>query len=140
MTTLSDVDTHGVVTIKSRIPFADTVQRLLAAFHDHGIRIFATIDQRAEAQAVGLSIPPTTLIIFGNPRAGTALMLANPQSGVDLPLKVLITESASGEVLVVFNAAAYIIQRHALPERLAANLALAEKLIAGIVGATGKQN
>jgi uncharacterized protein (DUF302 family) len=83
------VDSHGIVSLKSRHPFTDTLQRLLAAFADHGIKVFATIDQGAEALAAGVSMPPTTLIIFGNPRAGTPLMLSNPQSGIDLPLKVL---------------------------------------------------
>jgi uncharacterized protein (DUF302 family) len=66
---------------------------LLSAFADHGIKVFATIDQQAEAAAAGLTMPPTTLIIFGNPKAGTPLMLAQPRSGLDLPLKVLVSES-----------------------------------------------
>lgn len=127
-------DSHGIVSLKSQHPFADTVQRLLAAFAGRGIKVFATIDQRAEALAVGMSMPPTTLIIFGNPKAGTPLMLSNPQSGVDLPLKVLVSESIPGEVVVTFNAAEYIIQRHSLPAGLMSNLAPAEGLIANVVG------
>lgn len=125
---------HGIVSLKSPYPFADTVQRLLAAFADHGVKVFATIDQQAEALAVGSSLPPTVLIIFGNPKAGTPLMLANPQAGVDLPLKVLVCEPAGGEVLVLFTAAAEIIQRHSLPLGLLSNLAPAEQLIARVLG------
>ena len=121
---------RGVVSLASPHPFADTVQRLLAAFASHGVKVFAKIDQQAEALAVGLSMPPTTLIIFGSPKAGTPLMLSNPQSGIDLPLKVLVSENTPGDVAVMFNAASYIVRRHSLPTELAANLGTAERLIA----------
>ncbi len=124
---------HGVVSLRSAHPFADTVRLLLAAFADHGIKVFAVIDQRAEAIAVGMAMPPTTLILFGNPKAGTPLMLAQPLSGIDLPLKVLVTEPALGQVMVSFNAAAYLIERHSLPTELLNNLAPAERLIASVV-------
>ena len=121
---------RGVVSILSRYSFGDTVRRLLSAFADHGVKVFVTVDQQAEASAVGLSMPPTTLIVFGNPKAGTPLMLARPESGVDLPLKVLVSESVPGQVSVIFNARAYIINRHSLPAELASYLAPAEQLIA----------
>ena len=124
---------HGIVSLRSAHPFADTVRLLLAAFADHGIKVFATIDQQAEALAVGLTMPPTTLILFGNPKAGTPLMLAQPLSGIDLPLKVLVTEPVPGEVMLSFNTAAYLIERHALPAELVNNLAPAERLIASVV-------
>jgi uncharacterized protein (DUF302 family) len=123
-------DSRGVASILSPYPFADTVHRLLSAFADHGIKVFVAIDQRAEASAVGLNMPPTTLIIFGSPKAGTPLMLARPQSGIDLPLKVLVSESVPGQVSVIFNATTYIIDRHSLPSEFASNLAPAERLIA----------
>jgi len=124
---------RGVVSIRSVHPYTDTVRLLLAAFADHGIKVFATIDQAAEAQAAGLAMPPMTLIIFGNPKAGTALLLAQPLSGIDLPLKVLVTESTPGQVLVSFNAASYIIARHALAVELADKLVPAERVIEGAV-------
>lgn len=126
-------DDRGVVNIASPYSFADTVQRLLSAFGDQGIKVFAAIDQQAEASAVGFGMPPTTLILFGNPRAGTPLMLAQPRSGIDLPLKVLVSESSPGQVSVTFNAAAYIIDRHSLPSELTANLSPAERLIAKVL-------
>lgn len=125
---------QGIVRLHSPYPFIETVQRLLAAFADKGIKVFATIDQRAEALAVGLSLPPTTLILFGNPKAGTPLMLANPQAGIDLPLRVLVYEHAPGEVIVYFPTAAEIARRHALPPELVAHIAPAERLIAGVLG------
>ena len=124
---------RGITSLRSTHPFADTVRLLLAAFADHGIKVFATIDQQAEAAAVGLAMPPTTLILFGNPKAGTPLMLARPLSGIDLPLKVLVTEPAPRQVMVSFNTAAYLIERHSLPAELVNNLAPAERLIASVV-------
>jgi uncharacterized protein (DUF302 family) len=124
---------RGVVSIPSSYPFGETVQRLLAAFAGHGLTVFATIDQAAEAAAVGLTMPPTTLIVFGNPKAGTPLMLAQPLCGINLPLKVLVTESTPGEIRVSFNTATYIIERHSLSSELANNLAPAERLIAGAI-------
>jgi uncharacterized protein (DUF302 family) len=124
---------RGIVTLTSSYSFADTVSRLLAAFAQRGIKVFATIDQTAEAIAVGLTLPSTTLIIFGNPKAGTPLMLAQPLAAIDLPLKALIAESAPGQVTVSFNAATYIIERHSLSAQLLPNLAAAERLIADVV-------
>ncbi len=119
----------SIVNLESPYTFSDTVRRLLAAFAAKSIKVFAIIDQQAEASAVGLVMPPTTLVIFGNPQAGTPLMLANPQVGVDLPLKVLISEVTPGQVVVCFTSAAAIVQRHGLPSALAANLVPAEHVI-----------
>jgi uncharacterized protein (DUF302 family) len=118
----------GIVRRTSPFSFDVTVQRLLDALAAHGIKVFATWDQQAEAAAVGLTMPPATLIVFGNPKAGTPLMVANPQSALDLPLKVLVTE-ADGDIVVHFNTPQYIIERHALPPELIANLASAFALI-----------
>jgi uncharacterized protein (DUF302 family) len=124
---------QSIVRLQSPYPFADSVQRLLAAFAGKGIKVFATIDQQAEARAVGLTMPPTTLIVFGKPEAGTPLMLANPQVGVDLPLKVLVYEAEPGQVAVLFTAASEIIERHSLPPDLIAGLAPAERLIEAVL-------
>lgn len=118
----------GVARFISPFSFQETVQHVLDALSEHGIKVFATWDQQAEARAVGLVMPPTTLIVFGNPKAGTPLMLAQPESALDLPLKLLVLES-DGQVSVCFNTPDYIIQRHALPEHLSANLAPAFALI-----------
>jgi len=126
-------ESAGIVTLQSPYTFDDTVQRLLGALADHQIKVFATIDQRAEAIAAGLSMPPTTLILFGNPKAGTPVMLASLASGIDLPLKALVVEPEPGRVHVVMNATAYLIRRHALPQALVANLLPAERLIAAVL-------
>lgn len=124
----------SVVTLESPYTFSDTVRRLLAAFAAKSIKVFAVIDQQAEASAAGLAMPPTTLVIFGNPQAGTPLMLANPQVGVDLPLKVLVSEAVPGRVVVCFTSAAAIVQRHGLPPEFVANLAPAERVIEAALG------
>jgi uncharacterized protein (DUF302 family) len=125
-------ESAGIVRFQSPYSFDDTVQRLLATMASHGIKVFATIDQQAEAVAAGLSMPPMTLIVYGNPKAGTPVMLANLTSGIDLPLKAMVIEPENGHVEVVINATDYLIQRHALSPALAANLAPAERLIANM--------
>ncbi|MDO5674403.1 MAG: DUF302 domain-containing protein [bacterium] len=121
---------RGITTLASPYSFNETVRRLLAAFADKGIKVFADIDQQAEARAAGLDMPPTTLILFGNPKVGTPLMQAQPSSGLDLPLKVLISETRPGKVEVCFNTAAYILERHGLAAEFDRNIGPAEKLIA----------
>ena len=123
-------ESDGIRTLESRDTFSGTVARLTSALEAHGIKIFATIDQQAEARAAGLEMRPVTLILFGNPKAGTPLMVARPTSALDLPLKAVVWAPENGGVFVSFNTAAYLIARHHLPETFAANLAPAEKLIA----------
>lgn len=128
------VTSPGLVKLDSPYSFTETVQRLLDVFAGKSIKVFAAIDQQAEARAVGLSMPPTTLIIFGNLKAGTPLMLANPETGIDLPLKVLVCEPRPGEVVVMFTAASELVRRHSLPPELTSGIVPAENLIKGVVG------
>jgi uncharacterized protein (DUF302 family) len=123
-------ESDGIRTLESHDSFEGTVARLTASLEAHGIKIFAIIDQRAEAAAAGLAMAPVTLILFGNPKAGTPLMAARPTAALDLPLKAIVWASEHGGVFVSFNTAGYLIARHHLPEALAANIAPAEKLIA----------
>jgi uncharacterized protein (DUF302 family) len=125
----SSTDDRGIVTIKSRLSFTQTVERLNSTFQSHGIKVFDAIDQQAEARSVGLDMPPMVLILFGNPKAGTPLMLARPLSGLDLPLKVLVSEANAGEVLVSFNSTLYILKRHGLQEEFGSNIEPAARLI-----------
>ena len=120
---------HGIVTIPSPHPFSATVERIKAALQAKNIKLFAVIDQQAEAAAVGLQMPPVVLLLFGNPKAGTPLMNACPLSALDLPLKALVTEAQPGEVLVSLNSAEYLLQRHGLPPEFLANIAPVEQLL-----------
>ena len=126
--------TPGVVSIKSAHSFDDTLERLRATFQAHGLKLFATIDHGAEATAVGLAMPPTVLLIFGNAKAGTPLMLAHPLAALDLPLKALVSEAVPGTVMVSFNTPQYLVERHGLPHELVANLSPAGRLITQALG------
>ena len=123
------VDT-GIVNLRSRLPVDEAMERLKSIVARKGITLFAIIDHSKEAQAVGLTMPPTQLAIFGNPKAGTALMLAAPSSGIDLPLKILIWEDAEGEVWVTYNNPQYLGERHGLPLEFLRNLGAAASIAA----------
>lgn len=99
---------------------ADKLESLLAAKH---IKLFARIDQAAEAAATGLHLRPTILMIFGDPKAGTPLMDATPSLAIDLPLKALIWEAAPGEVYLSYNSPEYLQQRHGLAAPLLPGIA-----------------
>lgn len=134
MNTDKNSQRDDLTSLQSPHSFADTVQRLLNTFTAHRITVFARIDQQAAAQAAGLEMYPATLILFGNPRAGTPLMLVEPLVGLDLPLKVLVSEHKPGTVMVSFNRAQYLVRRHGLAPELAANIAPAETLVARALG------
>lgn len=121
--------------LESAYPFAETVQKLRSALEDKGFTIFALIDQREAARSVGLDMPPTTLLVYGNPKGGTPLMLAAPDFGIELPLKLLVREEAGRKVVVVYTPATALEGRHGLPTGLAAKLGGAEPLIAAAIGA-----
>jgi uncharacterized protein (DUF302 family) len=105
---------HGVSQIKSNHSVAKTADRFISLLTGKGIKIFARIDQRAEAENVGLALRPTELIIFGDPKTGTPLMNAYPSLALDLPLKALIYEDSAGDVWVCFNSPKYLAERHGL--------------------------
>ena len=77
-----------------------------------------------------MTMPPTKLLIFGSPKAGTPLMLASPSAALDLPLKILIAEDAQGKVWISYNSAAFLKERHGLPEDLLQNVAVVKTLAA----------
>jgi uncharacterized protein (DUF302 family) len=99
--------------------------------------IFADIDQQAAARIAGLTMPGAHLVLFGNPKAGTPVMLAAPEAGLDLPLKALLWERADGQVFVSYNAPTFIATRYELPEALAAPLAGIVSLLASVVQPEG---
>jgi uncharacterized protein (DUF302 family) len=108
----------------------ETVARLTALLQEKGVKLFAVIDHSGEAAKAGLAMPPTKLLIFGSPKAGTPLMLASPSIAIDLPLKVLVAQDAAGTVLVSYNSPAYLQQRHNLPADLLQNIAVVQALAA----------
>jgi uncharacterized protein (DUF302 family) len=108
--------------------------RLEAAVVLRGLTVFARLDFAADAAAVGLTLPPTRLLLFGNPRAGTPLIVAAPTAALDLPLKMLVWEVADGTVWVGYNTPAYLSERHGLPVELLANIRAVESLAAIAAG------
>ncbi|HTX44861.1 MAG TPA: DUF302 domain-containing protein [Solirubrobacteraceae bacterium] len=108
-------------------PVADTVERLTRVLDDRGVKIFATIDQRAAARAVGSDLRDTVLIIFGSPVAGTPVMDAVPLAALDLPLKVLVWDDG-GQTRLSYLAPRALAARYAIPADLAAPLAAIDKL------------
>lgn len=115
----------GIKSIASQHSVGETVARLEALLKEKGVKLFCMVDHSGEAAAAGLKMPETKVLIFGNPKAGTPVMLAAPSAALDLPLKVLVAEGANGEVSVQWNDAAWLQQRHGFPEELVANLAAA---------------
>ncbi|WP_416049575.1 DUF302 domain-containing protein [Cupriavidus basilensis] len=124
-------------TLPSRYDFSTTVERLLAAFKDKGMTIFARIDHAEAARNAGLAMPPTQVLIYGNPKGGTPLMLAAPSVALDLPLRVLVRDDGQGSTWVSFHTAAELESAHPLPAGSAAPLAAAQRLILDTVGAQG---
>ena len=120
---------NGLILRKSRHSVDETVQFLKATLDAKGIKLFAMIDHSGEAAKVGMTMPPTKLLIFGDPKAGTPLMLASPSSAIDLPLKVLVRQDQDGSVAIAYNSPAYLGARHGLPEELLKNIAGIEALV-----------
>lgn len=114
---------NGITRIASRHSVSTTIERLQSLLKERGILVFALIDFSGDAARAGLAMRPEQLLIFGNPKAGTPLMLAEPAAGLDLPLKALVWEDAENKTWIAFNDPAYIVKRHALAPALSANLA-----------------
>src|SRR5215469_6473322 len=117
---------RGLFHQPSRHTVDETVERLKTILQAKGVRLFAEVDHSGEAAKAGLSMPPTKLLIFGSPKAGTPIMLAAPSTAIDLPLKILIWEDAEGKVWASYNTVAYLQERHDLPPELLKTLAVVE--------------
>jgi uncharacterized protein (DUF302 family) len=105
---------QGLTTLKSSHGPRDTMNRLEAAVKARGMTVFARIDHSAGAAAAGLSLNPTELLIFGNARGGTPLMRTAQTIGIDLPMKALVWQDASGSTWLSYNDPAWLAQRHGL--------------------------
>ena len=121
---------EGIVRIPSRRSVDVTVDKIRTVLQSKGVKLFALIDHSGEAERAGLKMPPTKLLIFGNPKAGTPLMLAAPSAAIDLPLKILVAEDSQGKVWISYNSADYLKERHDLPQNLLPNIAVVATLAA----------
>jgi uncharacterized protein (DUF302 family) len=116
----------GFISVRSHHSVEETVAKVKEILAGKGVKLFALIDHSGEAASAGLSMRPTKLLIFGNPKGGTPLMVANPSIAIDLPLKILVWEDADGAVWSSYNSVEYLAERHHLPADLQANIGTAE--------------
>jgi uncharacterized protein (DUF302 family) len=121
---------NGVVRIASQHSVAKTVAKLESLLRARNVELFAIVDHSGAAESAGLKMPNTKLLIFGNPKAGTPLMLAAESVALDLPLKILVSEDDSGKAWISYNAPSYLQKRHKLPADLLPNIAVIEVVAA----------
>lgn len=124
------VHENGIVRIASVHSVQETVAKLEAILLAKNVKLFTIVDHSGEAEKAGLTMPNTKLLIFGNPKGGTPLMLASPGVALDLPLKILVAEDTAGKVWISYNAPAWLQQRHNLPDNLVPNIAVIEAMAA----------
>jgi uncharacterized protein (DUF302 family) len=120
---------NGIVSQLSPYAVSETIDRLITILQAKDITIFARIDQQVEAEKVGLNLRPTQLLLFGSPKAGTPLMVAEPTIALDLPLKVLAWEAADGKIWLSYNDPTYLQQRFSLSDELVEKIAVVVPLI-----------
>ena len=127
---MSALQGNGLVDLPSKHSVDETLDKLRGILAGKNITLFTIVDHSGEAAKVGIKMLPTKLVIFGNPKAGTPLMVASPSIAIDLPLKILVWEDAQGKVWVSYNSPAYLQERHNLPAELLPNIAVVETLAA----------
>jgi uncharacterized protein (DUF302 family) len=121
---------NGIVDKPSNHSVDETVEKLKGILQSKGVALFATVDHSGEAAKAEMKMPPTKLLIFGSPKAGTPLMLASPSVAIDLPLKILVWEDPQRKVWVSYNSPGYLQERHRIPPELMQNIAVIETLAA----------
>ena len=130
---MPDNNTNGLIQLAAQHSFEDTLQRLESSVASRGLTVFARIDFSGDAERAGLKMNPTRLLIFGNPKAGTPLMVAAPTVAIDFPLKILVSQDGTGKVWVSYNSPEYLKDRHDIPESLLKNIsgvvAIAESIV-----------
>ena len=124
---------NGIINLSSPHTVLETLARLEAVVQAKGIPILAMIDHSGDAAKAGLQMEPTKLLIFGNAKAGTPIMLASPSAAIDLPLKALVWQDKDGKVWLSYNSPAYLKQRHGIPDNLLPNIAGIEAICAQAV-------
>src|ERR1035441_334352 len=112
---------RGIIDIPSSYSVPETLARLQSILKEKGVTVFALVDHSGEAAKAGLEMRPTQLLIFGNPKGGTPLMVAAPSVAIDLPLKALAWQDAQGKVWLSYNAPEYLQERHGIPAALLKN-------------------
>lgn len=127
------MQSNGLLQIASKYTVDETVKQLEDVLAEKGVEVFALIDHSGEAEKIGMKMRPTKLLIFGNPKSGTPLMVAAPSLAIDLPLKALVAQDESGKVWISYNSPEYLQLRHGVPEDLVKNIAAIGALLAKAV-------
>jgi uncharacterized protein (DUF302 family)/uncharacterized membrane protein YidH (DUF202 family) len=121
---------NGIVRIAGNHSVDETVAKLQGILQAKSVKLFVVVDHSGEAASAGLKMPKTKLLIFGNPKAGTPLMLAAPSVALDFPLKILVAEDSAGKTWISYNSVAYLQARHGMPADLLPNIAVIDALAA----------
>jgi uncharacterized protein (DUF302 family) len=124
------LEEKGITNTLSNHSVDQTVENLKRILQAKRVTLFALVDHSGEAEKAGMKMLPTKLLIFGSPKAGTPVMLAAPSIALDLPLKILIWDDGKGKVWISYNSAAYLQQRHSVPQEFVQNLAVVDALAA----------
>jgi uncharacterized protein (DUF302 family) len=125
--------TPGIIDLRSLRSVAQTIDRLLELVQDRGLTVFARIDFGGDAERAGVVMRPMQLLIFGNPKAGTPLLVAAPRIGLDLPLKALAWEHEDGTVWLSFKAPEDLEATYKFPDALTSNIAGIRALVEAAV-------
>ena len=120
---MSDLPENGMIHLSSPHSVSETLGRLETIVQSKGLTIFAKVDHSGEAAKAGLTMQPTQLLIFGNAKSGTPLMVAAPSSAIDLPLKALVWQDGDSKVWLSYNSPNYLKERHGIPDDLLQNIA-----------------
>jgi uncharacterized protein (DUF302 family) len=133
----ADSGDDGLVAVRSAYPIQETVERLKADIAAKGIMFFDEIDQQRLAQGAGIELEPSRLLLFGNPPLGIQFLTANPDSGIDWPVRLLVREDAQGQVWAVYNDFAWIARRHGITSR-GPQFQMASEVIASITASVAE--
>ena len=127
-------DVDGIVKVESAYPMAETIARIKADIAKKGIMFFDEIDQQQLAAKAGITLRPSTLLIFGNPALGSNFMTSNPVSGIDWPVRLLVLEDENGKVWALYNDFGFIAHRHGITDRMK-EFKMASEVVASITSA-----
>jgi uncharacterized protein (DUF302 family) len=120
---------YGIIDTRGCHPFDQTVEKLKEILRSKGLKLFALVDHSGEAERVGIRMLPTKLMMFGNPKAGTPVMLAARRAALELPLKILVWQDAQERVWLSYEAPEYLQRRHGLPDEVVRNIAVLGKIV-----------
>ena len=119
---------NGIVNVRSAHSFSETMQRIERLIASKGLKIICVVDHGGDAVAAGFQMPPTKLVIFGNPKAGTPLMLATPSVALDLPLKLLVGQDPGNQTWISYNSPSFLEKRHSIPIEFAEKVSVVEAI------------